>query len=285
MPSEQHELPLHMMEKRPELVLKILSDVLDIDVPNYDAFIPAKQDVSVFHPAERRCDGTVLLGESGKNVFGVVVESQTGSDKKKLLTWPTYVSNFRDRYACPTALLVFCPNERIAQKWAVPIELGPPGSRIVPLTVSPERLPPVTDAAEAQRMPELAVLATPVHADSPQGKDVIKALCAALDVLDRDTGKLYHDYVASRLSEGARKLLEEMMKLEEYEWQSDFAIQHQAKGRAEGEAHAILVVLQSRGIHVSDDARERITGCTDKEQLERWLKRTAKVQSADELFD
>jgi hypothetical protein len=72
-----------------------------------------------------------------------------------------------------------------------------------------------------------------------------------------------------------------MMKLSEYEWKSDFALEHQAIG----EARAILGFLRARGICVSDDARDRITGCTDHDQLENWIERAAKVQTVDELFD
>jgi predicted transposase YdaD len=86
------------------------------------------------------------------------------------------------------------------------------------------------------------------------------------------------------------------VKIEEYQWQSDFALEHQsigrtegrtegrAEGRAEGEAKAVLLVLQARKVCVSQEARERITGCTDLEQLERWLERAATVDTLDELF-
>jgi hypothetical protein len=77
------------------------------------------------------------------------------------------------------------------------------------------------------------------------------------------------------------KLPEESVRIENYEWQSDFAIKHQA----EGEARAILWCLRGRGICVSDEARRRIMSCTDQDQLERWAERAGSVQTVDELFD
>jgi hypothetical protein len=42
----------------------------------------------------------------------------------------------------------------------------------------------------------------------------------------------------------------------------------EAKGRAEGEARLVLAVLDARGIDIPDDARARITRCSDPDQLE-----------------
>ncbi|WP_285487082.1 hypothetical protein, partial [Amycolatopsis taiwanensis] len=68
-----------------------------------------------------------------------------------------------------------------------------------------------------------------------------------------------------------------------YEYKSEFVRKYihqgraegEAKGRAEGEAKAVLAVLESRGIEVPEQARERISGCTDLDQLEGWIRRVA----------
>jgi hypothetical protein len=58
-----------------------------------------------------------------------------------------------------------------------------------------------------------------------------------------------------------------------------------ADGEAKGEAKAIVVVLRSRGIPVTEEQRARITDCTDLQQLSTWLDRVGTVTSANELFD
>lgn len=58
-----------------------------------------------------------------------------------------------------------------------------------------------------------------------------------------------------------------------------------AEGRIEAQVDADLTVLCARGLHVSDDALDRITGCRDLKQLDAWLQRAAAANSADELFD
>ena len=46
-----------------------------------------------------------------------------------------------------------------------------------------------------------------------------------------------------------------------------------AQARAQGEAHAVLTVLDARGVSVPEAIREQILACTDLAQLETWLRR------------
>ncbi|GAB3220317.1 hypothetical protein GCM10027447_04590 [Glycomyces halotolerans] len=55
--------------------------------------------------------------------------------------------------------------------------------------------------------------------------------------------------------------------------------------RAEGRAESILVILEDRGIAVSEAERSRIATCTDVETLNRWLIRASSVNSVSDLFD
>lgn len=49
-------------------------------------------------------------------------------------------------------------------------------------------------------------------------------------------------------------------------------------------ASAILTILTVRGLAISDEARERISGCSDLAILERWLGRAAAVSASEDLF-
>jgi hypothetical protein len=68
------------------------------------------------------------------------------------------------------------------------------------------------------------------------------------------------------------------------EYESDFARAYYCLGKAAGEASAILIILRARGMPVSDDARDRITACTDLRQLETWLRHAATAITADQLL-
>lgn len=56
------------------------------------------------------------------------------------------------------------------------------------------------------------------------------------------------------------------------------------EGKAEGKATLILRLLESRGVAVPEDDRERITGCTDLDVLDRWFDRAITAPDADALF-
>ncbi len=59
----------------------------------------------------------------------------------------------------------------------------------------------------------------------------------------------------------------------------------EARGKAKGVANSILMVLAARKLHVSDDVRRRIEGCTSVETLDHWLVRAATAASADDIFE
>ena len=61
-------------------------------------------------------------------------------------------------------------------------------------------------------------------------------------------------------------------------------IQGHQRGRARGEANAILQVLAARGVVVSEDARARIASCTDADQLGLWLRRAVTAETIRDLF-
>ncbi|MFF4172029.1 hypothetical protein [Streptomyces sp. NPDC001744] len=57
-----------------------------------------------------------------------------------------------------------------------------------------------------------------------------------------------------------------------------------AEGRAQAAADAILLVLEQRGLDVSDEVRARVTGCDDPETLRGWLARAVTAATAEEVF-
>ncbi len=69
------------------------------------------------------------------------------------------------------------------------------------------------------------------------------------------------------------------------EGRTEGLIEGEAKGEAKTTARNILRVLERRGVTVGDDARDRITSCTDRHMLESWLDRAVTVTAATELFE
>ena len=74
---------------------------------------------------------------------------------------------------------------------------------------------------------------------------------------------------------------------EQNDFASGFANTFEARGALRGETTALLAVLDARGIEVPDDIRDRITTCTEFDQLDIWIRRAAtidKIQDLDEQF-
>lgn len=58
-----------------------------------------------------------------------------------------------------------------------------------------------------------------------------------------------------------------------------------AEARAEGRAEDVLLVLEQRGLDISDAVRSRVTECGDPEVLRSWLARAVTVPKAEEIFE
>ena len=289
MPSARHEIIVELFRSRPSLAAELLREVLDIPIP---AFTEARIESSTFtdlHPSEYAADLVVLLS-NGHPVLGIVIEVQLRPDPSKAYSWPYYVASLQLRLRCPTCLLIFTPDARVA-KWAAHISPQGPGWSFKPLVLGPDMIPVVTTPEDAAARPELAVLSVMAHAARmPSARAAAMATAATQAVVNLPCGELYFDAILASLSAAARKAFE-AMNIKNYEFQSEWARNLIAQGRAEGEAEgeargkatAILRVLQARGILVAAEIRDQITGCTDLATLDRWIQRAVVAARANDV--
>jgi len=66
-----------------------------------------------------------------------------------------------------------------------------------------------------------------------------------------------------------------------HRYQSDFARRY----FNQGEAKALLAILDARNIWVPDDIRADIMTCTDTAQLEAWIRRAATADKIQDVLD
>ncbi|MGH3567160.1 MAG: hypothetical protein ACRDRH_14255 [Pseudonocardia sp.] len=285
--SSLHEALTGMFRHRPTLAAELLADALGMKLPGYEQATVESADFTVLTPTEYRADAVVVLSAAGSAVLAVVVEVQLYRDPGKHWSWPIYLATLRGRFRCATVLLVVCVDAATASWCATPIELGP-GAMVTPMVLGPDRVPVVTDLDDARRVPELVVLSAIAHGADPDRSKVLDALLSALTAVDPPLANLYCDLVLAALPEAAQHYLEGLVATGTYEYQSDFArryfSQGEAKGKAEGEAKAVLAVLDARGIDVPDRARARIADCSDIDQLDTWVRRAVTAESVHDLF-
>jgi hypothetical protein len=289
MPSTLHEVFVEFVRQRPAFVAEVLAGPLKVRLPEYGETRLDSIDFTNVLPAEYRADAVVTMTARGKPVLSVVIEAQLSQVSRKRLTWPVYLMTTRARLNCTTALLVLCEDASVARWCAEPFEVAYPGCVVTPLVLGPDRVPVVTDPAVAGRNPELTVLSALAHGARPGRREIFQALPAALERFDDDHEQLYYDLVFAGLPDAAQHDLEDIMTATTYEFRSEFlrnlVHKNRAEGRAEGEAAAVLTVLAAREIDVPDDTRARITGCTDLDKLETWVRRAATATSVNDLFE
>ncbi|MBO0834837.1 MAG: hypothetical protein J2P28_04855 [Actinobacteria bacterium] len=217
------------------------------------------------------------------------MEAQQQSQADKLDQWPRYAAAAWLLLRCPVHLLVICPSQAVADFYHRPIPTGLPGFTLRPAVIGPAQIPAVTNTQQAADSPGPAALSVAVHGHHPA---VVHAFMAGLQQLPTEKGAAYYESAHSLSGTQIRTILEAIMPTTTWLVSSPFAKEHfgrgkaegRAEGEAKGEADAILLVLHARGLPVTAGQQATIEGCTDLDQLKRWVSRAALVDAADDLF-
>jgi hypothetical protein len=144
--------------------------------------------------------------------------------------------------------------------WAVHDQRGPRAKRIVRRAA--QRTLAATDLREVLVRAMLSML----------GGALLDELRRTLHMLTKDTfpeTPAWREFVKS---------LEPVIRRIGYE-------DGKAEGLSEGEALALLAVLDARGLTVDDETRARILACTDTARLHRWIKRAAVANTTADALD
>lgn len=286
MPSVLHEALIDLFRQRTRLAPDLLQDALGVELPVFDDVRTEDASLTQIVPTEYHADLVVLLMD-GNPVHGIVVEVQLRRDDNKRYSWPLYLTALRAKIRCEVSVLVVTPYERVASWASEPIALGPQGV-FTPWVLGPGVVPRVEDPAQAEIVPELAVLSAIAYGQDPTSLNVITAALTAVSTLDESRAALYADLVMASIGEAVAKELEAMVATGKYELQSEFAKKYFAQGEAEGEAKGraamLLRVLDRRGLAVSNEQRALIEACQDAARIERWLDRALEATSTDEVL-
>ena len=284
--SLEHEVLLSLFQTRPELAGEVLR-LLGVAVPARVHVRTDSTQLTQVAPTECRADLGVVLERAAGPVLGIIVEVQLKRDPKKRYSWPIYASTLRARLGCPVCLLVIAPTDALAKWCQRPVELGPQFT-FAPLVLGPGAIRRVTDQEEAYRAPELAVLSVLAHGRAPEGPRIALHALKAVATLASDSQMLYSDVILGAVSAAAKVALEEQVDIRKYEFKSDFAKKHQAKGREEGllegARRALNAIIAARGLAVSTAEQETIANCSDDAMLSRWVRKSATAATVADVF-
>ncbi|MFF0460762.1 hypothetical protein [Streptomyces mexicanus] len=289
-----------IFQERPEILTPVFG-MLGVPLPGKATVDAITTDATETRPLERRLDTVLRVGPSDGDDFLLAIESQSKKVESKESSWAYYIAYLQAKYGLPVLLLVVC-QDRSTAKWAVgPFDCGTRGwtaLRTYPLVAGPHNLPVITDHRTAAKNLALAVLSALAHARSPERDAILEAIDRALQETqqtDPETAGYFYEFLEVSLGDTpAGEKWREIMSFVTYfpgrgtvreTAYLEGRAEGRAEGKAEGEAKGILLVLEVRGIPVSDTVRERITTCTDLDRLDTWLERARTVTRAEELFD
>jgi hypothetical protein len=295
-PGPAHEILAMALSERPDLLGELAIRLQGRSLPS--GVRVADPVVRLAQPLEVRPD---LLFELDAGCAAVEIQGEPDADKRR--RWPLLVSAVSDRLGTPGDLVVITFSHAVA-RWATRVaELeGPLGTKLsvqpVVLLLTAERVEALLD----DDRPELALFAAwaiqKQHGE--RAKNVVRRALAVTARLAEPLRAAQERAILAMLSEQMAAWIREVtmdpakipegpaMKLFRAEGEAKGRAEGEAKGRAEGEARgraeALLTILETRALPVSEAERARIAECTDLALLERWIKRAVTASSVAETL-
>ncbi|MCX4905671.1 hypothetical protein [Streptomyces sp. NBC_00878] len=299
MVSPPHEAMHRIFQDYPGLFTGV-SQVLGLTFAPPASVTVMPTDLTEARPVERRVDTLLRFdsdGSTGEDSFLLAIESQGKKDPDKPSSWAYYLSFLCAKYKIPVLLLVVCQDRATAEWAARPVSLSPrqwPALTLRPLVAGPHNMPVITDPDEAGADLALTTLSAITHAKDPDVGDILKALSSALQQVSEAVADPIIEFTAQGLSGNRRavELWRNLMAVDLSFYKSWLSEEIRDEGRDEGRAEArvqtaaedVLLVLETRGLDVPDEIRERVTGCDDPDLLRRLLTRAVTAPSAEEIF-
>jgi hypothetical protein len=310
MPSNDHEVPLDLVQLDPSLPGWLQSVVLDAPLP---AFARAELFDPNARPSTFQSDAMVVFrDQAGTVVYAIVFEVQRRRDGSKLATWKIYVGMLEARFGIEATLLALVPDRETAAWYAERIaEQTVSGARLAPRFVTPADVPRILDEETAAAHPAWALFADLCNlgedgedgdVDAEDVDEMFPAMIAALAQLHPSKWAFYDDQIRGRLSRAGQARWEAFVMTSAIggryrtEVYNEIDAQAEARGRAEGRvegrvegraeeaARLLLALLDKRGVIVSAQARDLVLACADGAQLELWFDRAVTATTIDDVL-
>lgn len=288
MPLIFHDTLTEVLRERPDLAVAVLRDRLGVEVPDGLSVQAAPIDLNDRPSRDLHPDMVITVGPRHDPMLAIDVEVQNGSMRSKRPMLPRYAAALWLRLDCPVIVLVICPDAKAAAEAARPIRTSLSDYTLTPYVLGPDQIPVITDPGEMRANPLLAILSVAIHG---RNRAVAEAFADAAQNETDGNVAYYYEYAYRMSPLDIRKTLEEIMATT-WPVYTPYAKRHygkgledgRAEGLAEGEAKAVLTVLEARGIAVPEAVRARVMGCTETAVLEEWLRRSATVTDPHDLF-
>jgi len=285
MPSSWHDSVTAIFTENPRLALEIASGLNGVPLP---PGVPVRAEARTFNDrpsTDFAADAVIVAGPAADPVRAVIIEAQKRALREKPPQWARYAAQLWTFLRCPVDVLVICPDAKSAYFYAHPVPTSLPGYTHMPVVLPPNAVPALITPEQAAARPAMAALSVAYHGADPA---VCRAFADGLRQLPTEQSSQYHEHAYNMAPLAVQRILEQLMTSDTWPVYSPFAKEHfgrgKKEGRREGEADSILIVLEARGLDVTDAERERITACSDLKQLKKWITRAATAEKTSDLF-
>lgn len=254
---------------------------LGVDLPE-SPFIREENATFNTRPSDDLARDLVLIvGPPQQPLCGIVIEPQ-GDKSKNPVQMARYAAAGWLHLKCPFHVLVVSSDPKVIEYYTRPVETALPGYVFQAWGYGPDNVPVITDPEQVSAHPVAAAFGIAVHGHDPA---VRRAYRLGSGLIPEEYRTSYTEYTMTITPRNIRWLLEGEMNPTDWPVVSSFAKEHFGKGEIEGATQALLVVLEARGLTVTEEARERVTSCTDLDQLKAWTTKAVTAESIDEVFD
>jgi hypothetical protein len=154
---------------------------------------------------------------------------------------------------------------------------GPPLARLAWLVLRYGRTEEL-----AHRLPGWTALFAQVQA-TPRGSEHLVMVIRYLHWIGNKATREAADQVLHSVMDAQRA--EELMRSYAEELIEQGLEKGREQGLLQGRAEAVLRILAARGVHVGDEARQRILACTDMATLDRWLDKALTATTLSDVLE
>jgi hypothetical protein len=307
MVTNHHEVGHTLFGDDPNLISRALRHA-GLDFPDLVNVEQLGTDLSTVEPVERRADRVIRFETAAGQEGILVLEVQRERDNDKPAAWGFYGMTLVNRYKLPVVIVVITTASG-CERWAgqtFDFGLGMGDALAVrPLVLGPDSVRAITHVSDAEADPFYAALSVVVHRDDRNVDAILKAVADGLATTPDPDRAVLVDYIELTLGKSpAAELWRKLMSVHPDVFQGptirgmiDKAVAEgkargeaegrargEAEGMARGEAEFLLKAIELRQIELTAEQTERVSTCTDQEQLEQWLERLFTATDAEGIF-
>jgi hypothetical protein len=221
----------------------------------------------------------------------LILEPQLRLDPEKGISWLVYRGGIAGRYGtCPQWVLMVTPVPGLPLAYRDAVYPDQP--ELWPIFVTAGSVTPVLEQDVANADPPWAALCVALHARGPLFVPAAKVALQACTGLPADQRRVILAMIAAGLRKKDMQEIQKEMpeetrekwELTEYEREGAWYQGGLEQGLEQGLRISLLRVLEARGLSPTPEQRAEIDGCSDIDQLQRWLDRSVQAASVAEVL-